>query len=143
MRRVQGYRGMALGALLLMPVAASADRDGAGKGSERGSAPGASEGPAADNTKVNQRDRQTSEPTADQQRNNRSDLETTRLIRRALVKDKGLSMYAHNVKIIAQNGTVTLKGPVRSEDEKRAVEQKAADVAGAANIKNEIEIAPK
>ena len=85
----------------------------------------------------------TAEPTAEQQRNNRSDLETTRLIRRAVVTDKSLSVYAHNIKIIAQNGVVTLKGPVRSEEEKQAIEKKAAEVAGAAQIKNEIEVTPK
>ncbi len=97
----------------------------------------------ADNTGVNKRDRQAAEPTAEQQKNNRSDLETTRLIRRAVVTDKSLSVYAHNIKIIAQNGVVTLKGPVRSEEEKQAIEKKAAEVAGAAQIKNEIEVAPK
>lgn len=97
----------------------------------------------ADNTGVNKRDRQAAEPTADQQKNNRSDLETTRLIRRAVVTDKSLSMYGHNIKIIAQNGVVTLKGPVRSEEEKQTIEKKAAEIAGAAQIRNEIEIAPK
>jgi len=73
-----------------------------------------------DNTKINQRDREKSQPTADQQKENESDREATRKIRRALVKDKSLSIYAHNVKIVAQNGTITLKGPVRSADEKQA-----------------------
>ena len=97
----------------------------------------------ADNTRQNSRDQDGAKPTADQQKNNRSDLETTRQIRRALATDKSLSLYAHNVKIIAQGGTVTLKGPVRTEDEKRIVEKKAAEVAGEANIKSEIQIAPK
>jgi hyperosmotically inducible protein len=96
-----------------------------------------------DNTRINQRDRDRSEPTADQQKENRSDRELTRQIRRALVKDKSLSTYAHNVKIIAQNGTVTLKGPVRSEQEKQTVEQKAAQIAGADKVTSEIQVAPK
>lgn len=54
--------------------------------------------------------------------------------------DKALSTYAHNVKIIAQGGKVTLKGPVRSAEEKQTVEQKAAEVAGAGNVTNEITI---
>jgi len=85
----------------------------------------------ADNTKVNQRDQNTNEPTADQQQNNRSDRDLTQQIRKAIVNDKSLSTYAHNVKIITQNGQVTLKGPVRSEEEKRAVEAKATEIAGA------------
>ena len=93
-----------------------------------------------DNTRVNQADRAPGAVTADQQKNNKSDRETARQIRKALVGDKSLSTYAHNIKVIAQNGTVTLKGPVRTEDEKKTVESKAAEVAGAGNIKNEITV---
>ena len=93
-----------------------------------------------DNTKVNKRDRAEGEPTADQQKNNKSDRETAKQIRKALMNDKSLSTYAHNVKVIVQNGTVTLKGPVRSDEEKKTVEAKAAEVAGASNVKNEISI---
>jgi hyperosmotically inducible protein len=96
---------------------------------------------APDNTGKNQRDRNAAEPTADQQKENTADRELARQIRRALVKDKSLSTYAHNVKVIAQNGTVTLKGPVNSEQEKQAIESKAAEVAGGADkINSEIEV---
>lgn len=78
-----------------------------------------------DNTKTNKRDRGHAEATADQQKENPTDRELTRKIRRALVQDNSLSTYAHNVKIITQNGNVTLKGPVRSEEEKNAVIAKA------------------
>lgn len=98
----------------------------------------------ADNTKVNERDRNKAEPTADQQKENSSDREVARQIRRALVKDKSLSTYAHNVKVIVQNGAVTLKGPVRSDDEKRAVEAKAAEVAGGPDkVTSELQVAAK
>jgi hyperosmotically inducible protein len=97
-----------------------------------------------DNTKVNQRDRDKSEPTADQQKENKSDRELARQVRRALVKDKSLSTYAHNVKVIAENGIVTLKGPVHSDQEKQAVEAKAAEAAGGPDkIKSEIEVSGK
>ena len=56
--------------------------------------------------------------------------------------DKTLSTYAHNVKVIAQDGQVTLKGPVRTEDEKKTVEAKATEVAGAGHVTNQISIAP-
>lgn len=95
----------------------------------------------ADNTKINQRDRDKTEPTADQQKENGSDRETARKIRRAIVEDKSLSTYAHNIKIIAENGTVTLKGPVHSESEKHAVENVARTIAGEANVKSEIQVA--
>ena len=97
----------------------------------------------ADNTKVNQRDRDKSQPTADQQKEIKSDRQIAAEIRRSLVKDKALSTYAHNVKVIVQDGAVTLKGPVRSDEEKQAVEAKVAEVAGADKITNQIEIAPK
>ena len=97
----------------------------------------------ADNTKMNQRDRDASQPTADQQKDNRSDRDITQQVRRAIEKDKSLSTYAHNVKIITQNGQVTLKGPVRTEDEKRAVEAKAAQIAGNSKVNSELDIKPK
>ena len=99
---------------------------------------------AGDNTKVNQQDRQSSAPaTADQQKNDSSDLQLTRQIRRSLMQDKSLSTYAHNVKIIAQNGKVTLKGPVRSDEERNAILAKATQVAGEANVNDEMTVVPK
>ena len=97
----------------------------------------------ADNTTVNQRDRNKSEPTADQQKNNRSDLDVTKQIRRALLKEKSLSTNAHNVKVISQNGMVMLKGPVNSDTEKQAVEARAAEIAGADKVSSELQVAPK
>ena len=70
--------------------------------------------------------------TADQQSANKSDRDITRDIRRSITSDKSLSTYAHNVKIITQNGAVTLKGPVRSDEEKQTVATKAAEVVGGA-----------
>jgi osmotically-inducible protein OsmY len=96
----------------------------------------------ADNTKVNQRDRNQNEPTADQQRENTNDRQLTAQIRRAIVKDKSLSTTAHNVKIISQNGAVTLKGPVKSEEEKQAIESKATEIAGSGKVNNELQVAP-
>jgi hyperosmotically inducible periplasmic protein len=99
--------------------------------------------PAPDNTKVNERDRSKAEPTADQQKENRPDREITRDIRRSIIEDKSLSTYAHNVKIISQSGMVTLKGPVRSEDEKSAIEAKAVEVVGKDKVTNQLEVKPK
>jgi hyperosmotically inducible periplasmic protein len=96
----------------------------------------------ADNTKVNQRDRNADQPTADQQTSNRSDRDITQQIRRSIVKDKSLSTYAHNVKIVTQNGQVTLKGPVRSDEEKRAIEAKAAEIAGDSKVTSQLDVKP-
>jgi hyperosmotically inducible protein len=94
---------------------------------------------APDNTKKNKD--QTS-PTADQQKVNPTDRVITQKIRKAVIGDKSLSTYAHNVKIISQDGKVTLRGPVRSEDEKTNVYAKAVAVAGPDNVTNELEVAP-
>ena len=96
----------------------------------------------ADNTKVNKRDRAKDAATADQQKENSSDREIAQKIRRALLDDKTLSTYAHNVKVIAQNGKVTLKGPVRTEEEKGIVEAKATEVAGEGHVVNQMSVAP-
>ena len=71
-----------------------------------------------------------------------TDRELARKIRVALHDDKSLSTYAHNIKIISRDGRVTLKGPVRSEEEKTAIETKATEIAGTGNVTNELEIAP-
>ena len=94
---------------------------------------------APDNTKANQE----AGPTVDQAGNQLPDREIMRRIRREVVKDKNLSTYAHNVKIMANGGRVTLKGPVRSEDEKRTVETMAVKVAGEGNVVNEITVKPE
>jgi hyperosmotically inducible protein len=96
----------------------------------------------ADNTRANKRDRAKGAVTVDQQRNNATDRDLTRKIRRALMQDKTLSTDAHNVKVIAQGGQVTLKGPVRSDDERNIVESKAIEVAGAVHVSNEMSVAP-
>jgi hyperosmotically inducible protein len=96
-----------------------------------------------DNTKVNRRDRSASQLTAGQQSNNRSDVSITRDIRRAIVKDKSLSTNAHNIKVITKHGDVTLKGPVRTEDEKKAVEAKAIEIAGADHVKSQVAVTDK
>jgi len=101
------------------------------------------QGTSPDNTKMNAQDRDKASPTADQQKDNRSDREITQQIRQSLVKDKSLSTYGHNVKIITQNGQVTLKGPVRSDDEKKAIEAKATEVAGENKVSSELNIKPQ
>jgi osmotically-inducible protein OsmY len=95
---------------------------------------------SADNTKVNKRDKNQSEPTADNAKNGTSDRELMRQIRRDVVADKSLSTYAHNIKIIAQGGKVTLKGVVHTDDEKKTIEQLASKRAGDGNVTDEITV---
>lgn len=99
--------------------------------------------PAPDNTKVNTRDRNKAEPTADRAKDNVNDRDIMAKIRRSIMDDKSLSTYAHNVKIVSKGGKVTLKGPVRSEDEKKTVAAKASEVAGAGNVTDELTVKPE
>lgn len=78
--------------------------------------------------------------TADQGKNDKLDRMMTAKIRRAVIADKSLSMYAHNVKIIVVGGAVTLKGPVHSEAEKQTVADKATQVVGAGRVDNQITV---
>jgi osmotically-inducible protein OsmY len=78
--------------------------------------------------------------TAQDQSNIQSDRETTAKVRKALIADKDLSMYAHNIKIITRNGTVTLKGPVQSDDEKQKVESDVAGVVSRDSIVDQLTV---
>jgi hyperosmotically inducible protein len=84
--------------------------------------------PAPDNSKTNQGDASKGAMTAEQQKMNPADRNITKQIRSSIYKDKSLSSYAHNSKVITQDGKVTLKGPVRTEDEKAGIAAKAAAV---------------
>jgi hyperosmotically inducible periplasmic protein len=78
--------------------------------------------------------------TADNQPNSKADRQTTAKIRKAIISEKDLSTYAHNVKIITVNGQVTLKGPVQTEDEKQKVASIAANVVSPDKIVNDLTI---
>jgi hyperosmotically inducible protein len=104
-------------------------------------APAQETNPQPDNTKTNKRDRKPGAVTADQQKMNSADRDLTKKIRQAVIADKSLSTYAHNIKIVSQDGTVTLKGPVHSDAEKTTIEAKAAEIAGGPDkIKSEISV---
>ena len=95
----------------------------------------------ADNSGKNVRDRKDAAVTSGDQSNSQSDLKITQEIRQAVIADKDLSMNAHNVKIITSNGVVTLRGPVKSSEEKAKIGTKAKQVAGVTQVHNQIEIA--
>ena len=73
---------------------------------------------------------------------NLADRAISQKIRKAIHDDTSLSTYAHNIKIITQDGKVTLRGPVRSEEERNNLQAKAVAVAGAENVTNQLEVAP-
>ena len=99
---------------------------------------------ASDNTKANKGDTSARSTTADKAiKNNLSDRQVEAHIRREVFRDKSLSIYAHNVKIVSANGKVTLRGPVRSEEEKQKVEQYAKKYAADQNVIDELTVKPK
>lgn len=94
----------------------------------------------ADNTARNERDRNSEVPTAGDQTQNKQDLEIATNIRKAIISDDSLSVNAHNVKIIVSDGVVTLRGPVKSEPEKGAIETKTKSVVGVRTVNNMLEV---
>jgi len=128
----------------LLPVSVSAAR-AADKPDQSQSRPttGDTSAPAPDNSKVNVNQNGEKGLSAEQSGNSETDVKLTQKIRQALVKDKKLSTYAHNVKIIADGGQVVLKGPVKSQSEKEMVESKAGQIAGNEHVKSELEVVAK
>ena len=96
--------------------------------------------PDADNTRTNERDRSSETQTSGDQSNSQQDVNTTAAIRRAVVKDDSLSAMAKNVKIITANGTVTLRGPVKTDAEKAKIAELAQSAAGNSKIDNQLEV---
>ena len=95
---------------------------------------------APNNSGINVRDRDPGAITAGQQSNSKNDIELTRKIRRAVERDDSLSMQAHNVKIITENGVVTLRGPVKTRHDKVAIGRKAREIAGADSVNNLLQV---
>ena len=102
--------------------------------------PPAGSAPMADNTKVNTRDKSQNTLTPFDQPNNAADLKLAADARKALVDDKSLSVMAHNVKLVASNGSVTLRGPVQTDAEKAKVGQIVGKVGGVAKVDNQIDV---
>jgi len=93
-----------------------------------------------DNTATNERDRSGETKTSGDQSNSSADLKVTQAIRRALLKDRELSTTAKNIKIITANGQVTLRGPVKTAQEKAKVDQIARSAAGSAQIDDQLDV---
>ena len=93
-----------------------------------------------DNTAINERDRSGETETSGDQSNTSADLKITQAIRQALVKDSELSTTAKNIKVITNNGQVTLRGPVKDAQEKAKISQLAKSAAGGAQIDNQVDV---
>ena len=97
--------------------------------------------PAPDNSGVNVRDRNDQTATAGDQAENEADRKISQNIRQSLTADDTLSINGKNVKVITIDGKVTLRGPVKSDQEKSAIAAKAQQVAGVKNVDNQLEVA--
>jgi osmotically-inducible protein OsmY len=93
-----------------------------------------------DNTAKNERDRSGETQTSGDQSNSPADLKITQAIRQALMKDSELSMTAKNIKVITANGQVTLRGPVKTAQEKAKIDQLAKSAAGGAHIDDQLDV---
>ena len=97
--------------------------------------------PNADNARVHERDRSSSALTPMDQGSSASDRAITQQIRKDLMKDKSLSFTAKNVKVITVDGKVTLRGTVKSEAERAAIEAAARRATGdGARVDNQLEV---
>ena len=94
----------------------------------------------ADNSKVNVRDQHDATTLPTDQPNNKADLDVAAAVRSAIVDDDSLSVAAQNVKLVAANGVVVLRGPVDSQDEKTKVGKIAAAIAGVSKVENHLDI---
>jgi hyperosmotically inducible periplasmic protein len=103
-------------------------------------APAVSNSTDAENTKQNSSEQNKNTENAEKQSNSKDDLALTQKVRQAVMKDGSLSMNAKNVKIIAQDGKITLKGPVDSQQEKDTIGTKAGEIAGKNKIDNQLEV---
>jgi hyperosmotically inducible periplasmic protein len=111
---------------------------GTGHSTERTTTPPAQTAP--DNTGRNVRDRGGDTLTPGDQSENQADRTLTQQIRKAVVADDSLSTTAKNIKIITNNGVVTLRGPVQDSHEKAKIEAKAQQFAGTGKIDNQLEV---
>jgi osmotically-inducible protein OsmY len=95
---------------------------------------------APDNTGRNVRDRSGATLTPGDQSETEADRTLTQRIRQAVVADDALSITAKNIKIITVDGVVTLRGPVKTLQEKNTIEAKAQQIAGADKVNSQLEL---
>lgn len=124
---------LATGALLSTAIPSFATGQQASPAAPTSSSP-------ATNTGVNQRDRSDATLKPTDQPNDRVDIKLAATVRRAIVHDKSLSIAAHNVKLVAANGVITLRGPVANAEEKAKIADLVAGVAGVTKVDNQLDV---
>lgn len=133
---MRAIHSLAVTSLCVMALAVATGTSAQQASSSASSAPMA----ASTDTGVNQRDRSSQTMTPFDQPNDKADIKLAAAVRRAIVKDKSLSSSAHNLKLIAAKGVVTLRGPVKNADEKSRVESLVQGVAGVSSVDNQLDV---
>ena len=133
MKRLLLASVIAMGAISMMHATAGAEN--------AGPRPYSQAEPAPDNSKSNVRDRDSATVTPMDQGESKADLGITQQIRKAVMGHKDLSMDAKNVKIITQDGVVTLRGPVKSAEEKATIADVSKKTKGVKRVDNQLEVA--
>ncbi|HEY1172187.1 MAG TPA: PRC-barrel domain-containing protein [Verrucomicrobiae bacterium] len=85
------------------------------------------------------KERVTRADTVEGQGSSERDVQITRSIRKHLV-DSNLSTMAKNVQVITRHGNVTLRGKVKSEEEREEIVARAKQVAGLERVTDRIEL---
>ena len=93
-----------------------------------------------DNTQINKRDQNHDTTTPPDQPNDSADLQLAAAVRKAIEKDDSLSTMAHNVKLVASSGVVTLRGPVANAKEKTRISELAGHVSGVSRVDNQLDV---
>jgi osmotically-inducible protein OsmY len=95
------------------------------------------------NTVINKKDSNPTQKNASNQSGDEVDMYLVSRIRKDIMAEKELSTSAKNIKIIAINGQVLLRGPVRSREEAQTILKYARAAAGVPNVINEISVEPE
>jgi len=145
MKTILSPKCFALGAALslLVPVAWADDDTNAvsNQGVNQGGMENTNANTDVDNSQLNQRDRYNRTRTPLEQGNSREDLQVTQQLRKYVVNStNNFSMLAQNIKIITRDGHVTLRGPVKTDDEKSSIAMMAREVAGTNNVNDLLEV---
>lgn len=125
-------------AIILLVAVAACDRErGDAVTGANGTRTGTSA--SADNTDKNERDRNAAALTPGDQGGSVADRTVTQQVRQGVMDDDALSTTGKNVKIITVDGVVTLRGPVKTAQEKATIASIAQRVSGVKRVDNQLE----
>jgi hyperosmotically inducible periplasmic protein len=125
--------------LLVGVVAAACDQHDRGDAATGAAGAHMATNAPADNTDKNERDRNSAALTPGDQGGSEADRTVTQQVRQGVMGDDALSTTGKNVKIITVDGVVTLRGPVKTAEEKATIASIAQRVNGVKRVDNQLE----